>query len=52
LGSTVIGWQLGKLVPQALPAVTQTVPDELPNVTVIVLVPCPEVIVAPGIVHE
>ena len=43
---TVITWQLGKLVPQALPAVTQTVPEALPYVTVMPVVPWPAVIVA------
>jgi hypothetical protein len=49
----VIAWQLGKLVPQALPAVTHTVPEELPKVIVANLVPCPAVMVAPEVtVHE
>ena len=51
-GSTVTVWQLGKLVPQALPAVTHIVPEVTPKVTVANLVPCPEVILAPaGTVH-
>jgi hypothetical protein len=48
----VIAWQLDELVPQPLPAVTHTVPDELPKSIVADLVPCPAVIVAPaGNVH-
>ena len=39
-------------MPQALPAVTHTVPEAAPKVTVANLVPCPDVIVAPiGTVH-
>ena len=36
------------LLPQALPAFTHTVPDVVPMVTVIEVVPCPLVMVAPG----
>ena len=44
--------QLGKLVPQALPAVTHTLPDVLPKVIVAAVVPCPAVTVPPGgVVH-
>ena len=35
------------LVPQLLEALTLIVPDEVPKVTVILSVPCPEVMVAP-----
>ena len=47
LGSTVIVLQFGALDPQALLSDTQTDPEETPNVTVIVLVPCPTVMLAP-----
>jgi hypothetical protein len=44
---TVTVMQLALLIPQALLAVTHTLPLVLPKVTVMAVVPCPEVIVAP-----
>ena len=50
---TVIATVLAPLVPQVLLAVTDTFPAEPPKLTVMEVVPCPEVIVAPdGTVHE
>ena len=52
VGSTVTGRQLLPLTPQALDAVTQTVPEVLAKVTVMPFVPDPEVMDAPvGIVQ-
>ena len=48
VGSTVIEVQLPKLVPQAFPAVTQMVPEELPKSIVGNRVPCPAATVAPA----
>ena len=50
--STVIAWQLGKLTPQALPAVTHTVSEALPKEIVTVRVPCPAVIVPVEVVDH
>ena len=44
---TVIAEQVCELDPQELSAVTQIFPELIPNDTVIELVACPEVIVAP-----
>ena len=50
--STVIAVQLEALVPQLLSAVTHTLPDAVPKVTVIEVVDCPDVIEEPaGTVH-
>ena len=43
----VIDKQLGALVPQALTEETQILPVALPTVTLIEVVPCPELIVYP-----
>ena len=49
---TVNGRELAADVPQLLDAVTEIVPELLPVVKVIVVVPCPAVIVEPeGTVH-
>ena len=49
---TVTAWQPGKLVPQALPAVTHTLPEVVPKLTVALVVPCPAATLAPaGTVH-
>ncbi len=45
---TVTSRVLAGLVPQALEAVTLTVPDEVPTLTVMLLVPSPPVIVHPA----
>ena len=45
--STVTAVQLEELAPQMLSAVTHTLPDEVPRVTVMEVVPCPAVIEAP-----
>ena len=51
-GLTTMALQLVELVPQLLPAVTQILPEELPKVTIIEVVPCPDDIDAPdGTVH-
>lgn len=47
-GSTEIALQLEELVPQSFCAVTHTLPDVTPKVTVMLCVPAPLVIVAPG----
>ena len=44
----VTNLQLAALVPQLLVAVTHTFPEVLPKVTVIFVVPCPDVTVAPA----
>jgi hypothetical protein len=49
---TVTAEQLEALVPQVFDAVTHTLPEVVPNVTVIDVVPCPAVMLAPeGTVH-
>ena len=45
---SVINLQLAALVPQLLVAVTHTLPELLPKVTVMPVVPCPKVIIAPA----
>lgn len=48
----VIVIQVAVLVPQVFDAVTQMFPPVAPKVTVILVVPCPELMVAPpGTVH-
>ena len=50
--STVMAVQFDELAPQMLSAVTHTLPDVVPKVTVMEVVPCPVVIEAPaGTVH-
>jgi hypothetical protein len=49
---TVIDKVLALLAPQALLAVTETAPDVEPKVTITLVVPCPDVILAPeGTLH-
>ena len=48
VGFTVTPMQVTELVPHALDAETQTLPEVLPKVTVIERVPCPAVMMAPG----
>jgi hypothetical protein len=44
---TVTEYVCALLFPQPLPATTVTLPDELAKVTIIDVVPCPDVMVAP-----
>jgi hypothetical protein len=51
-GLTVSKNVVGELVPQVLPAVTVTLPDVEPAVTLMLVVPWPELITEPaGTVH-
>jgi hypothetical protein len=51
-GLTVKKNVVGELAPQVFPAVTVTLPDIDPTVTVMLVVPCPELITVPaGTVH-
>jgi hypothetical protein len=45
---TVTARQLAALVPHAFEAVTHTLPEVLPKLTVIDVVPCPDAMVAPA----
>jgi hypothetical protein len=47
-GSTVIAWQLAKLMPHAFPAVTQMFPETDPKFTLMAVVPCPVVMKVPA----